>query len=65
MLHVGREGKEPVVSTEEKLVNSKVLEKYNSLLKIIDIAFDTAKGKYVCNMNDNAFEYFKNLVVKR
>ncbi|XP_060577066.1 uncharacterized protein LOC132734358 [Ruditapes philippinarum] len=59
-LHVTTKGKEPKLLTEQKLAADSLFPD-SSLIKIIDIAFNTEHGIYECAMNCTAEDYFRNL----
>ncbi|XP_060564310.1 uncharacterized protein LOC132723579 [Ruditapes philippinarum] len=59
-LHVITKGKEPKLLTEQKLAADSLFQD-SSLIKIIDIAFNTEDEMYECTMNNIAENYFRNL----
>jgi hypothetical protein len=59
-LHEITKGNEPKLPTEDKLAADSIFQD-SSLIKIIDIAFDTENGMYECTMNKSADDFFDHL----
>lgn len=59
-LHVITKGNEPKMFTETRLAVNSIYQN-SSLIRIIDIAFDTEHGMYECTMNTSADDFFRHL----